>query len=35
MAKFVGFDQGGHVWVGHDDEVMAQIVKLLVPPANP
>jgi len=35
MAKFVGFDQGGHVWVGHDDEVMAEIVKLLVPPANP
>ena len=21
-AKFVGFDQGGHVWIGHDDEVM-------------
>ena len=29
-AKFVGFEQGGHVWVGHDDEVMAEIVKLLV-----
>lgn len=28
-AKFVGFDRGGHVWVGHDDEVMAEILKLL------
>jgi pimeloyl-ACP methyl ester carboxylesterase len=28
-AKFVGFDQGGHVWVGHNDEVMAEILKLL------
>jgi pimeloyl-ACP methyl ester carboxylesterase len=35
MAKFVGFDQGGHTWVGHDDEVMAEIVQLLVPQANP
>jgi pimeloyl-ACP methyl ester carboxylesterase len=34
-AKFVGFDQGGHTWVGHDDEVMAEIVKLLVPPVKP
>lgn len=30
-AKFVGFDRGGHVWVGHDDEVQAEIVKLLIP----
>ena len=34
-AKFVGFDRGGHTWVGHDDEVMAEIVKLLVPTARP
>lgn len=34
-AKFVAFDQGGHTWVGHDDEVMAEIVKLLVPLAKP
>ena len=34
-AKFVGFDQGGHTWVGHDDEVMAEIVKLLAPGVNP
>ena len=34
-AKFIGFDQGGHTWVGHDDEVMSEVVKLLVPPARP
>ena len=34
-AKFVGFDKGGHTWVGHDDEVMAEIVKLLVAPVRP
>ena len=34
-AKFIGFDAGGHTWVGHDDEVMAAIVKLLVPPVRP
>jgi pimeloyl-ACP methyl ester carboxylesterase len=28
-AKFVGFNQGGHVWVGHDDAVMTEILKLL------
>ena len=33
-AKFVGFEHGGHVWVGHDSEVMAEIVKLLVLPAK-
>ena len=34
-AKFVGFDQGGHVWVGHNDEVMAEILKLLDLPVRP
>ncbi len=34
-AKFVGFDHGGHTWVGHDDEVMAEIARLLVPTARP
>ncbi|MDZ4840636.1 MAG: alpha/beta hydrolase [Hyphomicrobium aestuarii] len=28
-ARFVGFEQGGHTWVGHNDEVMAEIVKFL------
>ena len=34
-AKFVGFDSGGHTWIGHDDEVMAEIVKLLDPSFRP
>ena len=34
-ARFIGFDQGGHTWVGHDDEVMSAIVKLLAPPGRP
>ena len=28
-AKFIGFDSGGHTLVGHDDEVMSEIVQLL------
>ena len=28
-ARFIGFEHGGHVWVGHDDEVRAEILKLL------
>ncbi len=27
-AKFVGFEKGGHLWVGHDDEVRREIVEL-------
>jgi len=34
-AKCIEFDRGGHTWVGHDDEVMAEIVMLLVPPVKP
>jgi pimeloyl-ACP methyl ester carboxylesterase len=34
-AKFIGFDRGGHTWVGHNDDVMSEVVKLLVPPARP
>ena len=34
-ANFIGFDEGGHTWVGHDDEVRAAIVKLLVPLTSP
>ena len=34
-AKFLGFDQGGHTWIGHDDEVLAEIVKLLDPLNTP
>jgi 2-hydroxy-6-oxonona-2,4-dienedioate hydrolase len=28
-AKFVGFNEGGHTWVGHDAEVQLEILKLL------
>ena len=34
-TKFIGFDTGGHTWVGHDDEVMSEIVTLLAPTATP
>lgn len=30
-AKFIGFEQGGHVWVGHDDEVMSEITRWVAP----
>lgn len=30
-ARFIGFADGGHVWVGHDNEVMAAITRLLKP----
>lgn len=28
-AKFVAFERGGHLWVGHDDELRAEIVRLI------
>jgi pimeloyl-ACP methyl ester carboxylesterase len=34
-AKFIGFDHGGHLWVGHDDEVQSAIVKFLNPLVKP
>ena len=34
-AKFIGFDRGGHTWVGHDAEVRSEIVKLLELSARP
>ncbi len=30
-ARFIGFESGGHTWVGHDDDVMAAILNLLAP----
>jgi len=33
-ARFIGFDEGGHTWVGHNDEVMEEIVKLLISPSR-
>jgi 2-hydroxy-6-oxonona-2,4-dienedioate hydrolase len=29
-ARFIGFDEGGHTWIGHDEEVMSEIAKFLV-----
>ena len=34
-ARFIGFDQGGHTWVGHDDEVMEAIRALVVQAGRP
>lgn len=34
-ARFIGFDEGGHTLVGHHDEVMSEIVKLLIQPTRP
>jgi len=34
-AKFIGFETGGHTWVGHDDEVRAAIVALILPILGP
>ena len=34
-AKFVGYEHGGHIWVGHQDEVQPEIVSLLVPKTKP
>jgi 2-hydroxy-6-oxonona-2,4-dienedioate hydrolase len=28
-AKFIGYEHGGHVWVGHDDAIRGEILKLL------
>lgn len=33
-AKFVGFDEGGHTWIGHHDEIQAEILKPLAPQAR-
>jgi 2-hydroxy-6-oxonona-2,4-dienedioate hydrolase len=31
-ARFLGFETGGHAWVGHDDAVMAAIARLVLSP---
>ncbi len=33
-AKFVSYEHGGHIWVGHGDEVMTEIVVLLFQPTQ-
>ena len=34
-AKFVGYERGGHIWIGHNDDVMAEIVTLLASRQKP
>ena len=37
-ARFIGFETGGHTWVGHNDAVMdaiADLVELAAPPVRP
>jgi 2-hydroxy-6-oxonona-2,4-dienedioate hydrolase len=34
-ARFIGFDNGGHTWVGHDDEVLSEIAKFVIQPISP
>ena len=34
-ARFVSFEHGGHVWVGHDDEIQKEILNLIFPKAKP
>lgn len=34
-ARFVGYESGGHVWVGHQDGVMSEIAAFLRDPARP
>jgi pimeloyl-ACP methyl ester carboxylesterase len=30
-ARFLGFDQGGHLLVGHDEQVRGEVLKLISP----
>ena len=34
-ARFVGYDRGGHVWVGHHDEVLQEMVAFATGVPNP
>ena len=34
-ARFVGYASGGHLWVGHHDEIMAELIAFLGKPAAP
>ena len=28
-ARFVGYETGGHLWVGHNDDLLAEIASFL------
>jgi 2-hydroxy-6-oxonona-2,4-dienedioate hydrolase len=34
-ARFIGYASGGHAWVGHHDEILAQVVAFLKAGARP
>jgi 2-hydroxy-6-oxonona-2,4-dienedioate hydrolase len=34
-AKFMGFDHGGHLLVGHNEQVQTEVLRLLVTPSRP
>lgn len=34
-AKFIGYNKGGHVLVGHEKNIRAEIMKLLIPQTKP
>ena len=34
-AQFVGFEQGGHLWIGHDEEMQQAILRLIREHARP
>jgi 2-hydroxy-6-oxonona-2,4-dienedioate hydrolase len=34
-AKFIGFEQGGHLWVGHDEELRREVSKFVQGQAKP
>ena len=34
-AKFIGYDQGGHLLVGHDDEIRQAIVNMVLAQGKP
>jgi len=34
-ARFIGYARGGHLWVGHHDEIMAELTAFLGKPAAP
>ena len=34
-AKFIGFDQGGHTWIGHDDAVLDAVRALVIQAGRP
>jgi 2-hydroxy-6-oxonona-2,4-dienedioate hydrolase len=34
-ARFVGYARGGHAWIGHHDEILAELTRFLGAPAAP